>query len=270
MKLAVMLTTRFGGGAALLAVSLMLAPGCVKMKIMETREEVRRPVAEPRMIQEVSYPLEKDPTRRYRVGPKDVLFIDERQDPELTKNYVVTAEGNILLPYLGALKVSELTAEQIQEAVNGALTEYIRSPDAKVGIAEYNSKVVYVLGQVNKPGPIVMNADALTVQEAVIAAGFPTPDASLKRTRVITPAMYNPIVLQVNLDEILYRGVMEENVMLEPGDYVFVPSRYNVNLAGAIEELLRPIQGISDLYYRSQFYESGGGYGGGNSYSGRR
>ncbi len=54
------------------------------------RNRARRPQA--------TIPLEKDPTKHYRVGPKDVLRVDERADPEISNIYTVTARGNILLP----------------------------------------------------------------------------------------------------------------------------------------------------------------------------
>ncbi len=247
---------KMGQRGCLLVVMVCLA-GCLRMEIMPLPvEETTRPIAEPRMLSQLDLPLDIDTTQPYRVGPRDVIRIDERRDPEITNEYIVTAEGYILVPFIGPIKVQDMTTDEIAQMLVGVLREYgIRDPDPRVGIQEYNSKVVYVLGQVNNPGPVVMNADVLTVQQAVVAAGFPTPDAALKKTRVIKPDLHHPVVRQVSLDQVLFEGRMEDNMVLRPGDYVYVPSKYNVNLAGAIGELLRPVQEVGNLYYRAMFFQ---------------
>ncbi|MCE5230549.1 polysaccharide biosynthesis/export family protein [bacterium] len=262
-----MLNRSLAGMMLLLPVFAIMC-GCMRVNVLQAQlpqPGITQPVAEPRPSAQLAIPTEKDPTRHYRVGPKDVLRVDERSDPEISNTYTVTAEGNILLPYIGPVKVADLTVDEIRENLKKVLGDYgIRTPNPQVGVQTYLSKVVYVVGQVATPGPIIMNADMLTVQQAVVAAGFPTPDAALKKTKVITPHPVNPVVREVNLDDILYRGKMEHNMMLSPGDYVYIPAKYNVNLGGAIDELIRPFQGISDLYYRMSFYNNGG-YGGYNN-----
>lgn len=241
--------------------AIAMLSGCVRVNVLQTQPTmadgekavVTRPVAEPRPALQATIPTEKDPTRHYRVGPKDILRVDERADPEISNIYTVTAEGNILLPFIGPVKVADQTVDEIRENLKKVLSATIREPNPQVGVQQYLSKVVYVVGQVSTPGPIVMNADMLTVQQAVIAAGFPTPDAALKKCKVITPHPVNPVVREINLDDILYRGKMKQNMMLSPGDYVYIPAKYNVNLGAAIDEVLRPFQGITDLYYRAQF-----------------
>lgn len=187
------------------------------------KQQLTAPLSAPREGSQLEYELTKPANRIYRVGPKDVLQVDVRKDPTLTKTYTVTAEGNILLPNIGALRVAELTASEIESRLNETLSAYIREPDAKVGVQDYQSKVIYVVGQVANPGPQPMKADMLTVQEAVFGAGLPTPEASLKRTHVITPDYEKPVVRQVNLNDILYKGRMADNILLRPNDIVYVP-----------------------------------------------
>lgn len=252
---------RFGYLA--LITMILIGPGCVRMDILPgAREEITRPLAEPRRLTQLEIPLEKDPTVRYRVGPRDVIRIDERRDPDISDLYTVTAEGFVLLPFIGPVRVQDMTTDEIAEMLVEVLREYgIRDPSPQVGVLEYNSKVVYVVGQIANPGPVVMNADMLTVQQAVVAAGFPTPEAALKATRVISPDYRNPIVRQINLGDVLYAGIMEENMLLRPGDYVYIPSKHNVNLAGAIGELLRPVSEVTNLYYRAYFFDRDRRYG---------
>jgi polysaccharide export outer membrane protein len=238
-----------------MVLAMLAAGGCVRMNVLPTAEEgTVEPMAQPNPVDKLPVELTRDPTIPYRVGPEDVLRVDVRNDPELNGLYTVTAEGNILLPNIGPVMVDEMTTDEIRENLVIILSEYIKEPDVKVGVQDYLSKIVYVMGQVRRPGEVNMNADQLTVYEAVVAAGLPTTDAALDRTRVITPGVEKALVRQINLAEVLYEGLYEENVLLAPGEIVYIPAKYNTNLAGVVSELLRPMGAVADLYYRSTFY----------------
>lgn len=241
-------------GIVVLALPLSIA-GCVKANVLPTSEEGRvMALAEPRPVDDPALPLDRDETQIYRVGPKDVIRIDVRKDPTLSGEYAITDEGNILLPTVGPIHVSDLTVEEIENSMNQSLTRYIIEPDVKVGVKEYKSKVIYVVGQVASPGPQVMRADMMTLEEAIYGAGMPTSDAAMQRTHVIRPDLNNPTYFEVDLTDIIYRGRLRENVLLRPNDRVYVPSRYTTNLRAAMRELLGPIEDVQRT--RSQVFIS--------------
>jgi polysaccharide export outer membrane protein len=244
-------STQWMFALAILTLTSGVLTGCVRMAVLPLADEgIDRPLAEPRPTDELTVPLEKDPTKMYRVGPNDVLRVDVRKDPTLSQLYTVTAEGNVLLPNIGPVLVSDMTTQEIERGLNEMLTQFIREPDVKVGVQDYRSKVIWVIGQVNKPGPQVMRADVLKLHEAIYAAGLPGSEAALKRTRVITPDDKSPIVRQIDLTGILYEGRMAEDILLEPNDIVYVPARYSSNLSAAIRELIKPAQDITSLRAR--------------------
>ena len=249
--------------ALLLAVATLALAcvGCVRMPVLPTADaDTTHFMSEPRPVDHLVVPLEKDPTQIYRVGARDVLWIDARKDPALSQDYTVTEEGHILIANIGAVEVADLTTEEIQQKINEILTQYIREPDAKVGVRDYQSKKVYVVGQVANPGPQIMRADMLTLQEAVFGAGLITANAAPRRTNVITPNPddpNNPVVRQIDLADIIYKGKMAENILLQPNDIVYVPARYAINVTGAIRELLAPIEEVYNIQYRAQFGDTG-------------
>lgn len=255
--------------AALLAAGL-LTPGCLRLNVMpQATAGMTVPMSEPRPVANLNVPHEKDPTSIYRIGARDVLRIDVRKDPAISQptGYTVTEEGNVLLPYIGPVNVADLTAADAEKKLNTLLAQYIRDPEAKVGIQDYRSKFVYVVGQVARPGRVIMRADMLTLQEAVFQAGLPTPDAALQRTKVITPSYENPVVRQIDLTDIIYKGRMAENILLKPGDYVYVPAKQSSNLTAAIADLIRPIDEVVSVGYRASYSGGNGwfGFGGNNN-----
>ncbi|MCL5269148.1 MAG: polysaccharide export protein [bacterium] len=250
---------RIAAGLLLLA-GMAALTGCLRVAALKGSERVTvNVIGEPRPVHTLDVPLTKDPTKIYRIGPSDVMRIDVRKDPSLSLDYVVTDEGNILLPNIGPFPVANLTAAEVEQKINEMLTQYIREPDAKVGIREYRSKVIYVVGNVGVPGPQVMKADMLTLQDAMFAAGLPTPEAAIQRAQVISPALENPVVRQIDLTDILYKGKMKENILLKPNDIVYVPAKSSSTLGATIRELLTPVEEYYNLQFQASFGRNYGG-----------
>jgi polysaccharide export outer membrane protein len=88
------------------------------------------------------------------------------------------------------------------------------------------ARVIYVLGQVNKPGSFEIPADGrLTVSMAVSQAGSWTKFAATGRIQVLRqPPTGEALKLTVNLDEVV-AGKLDQDLELRPGDVVMVPQR---------------------------------------------
>ena len=88
------------------------------------------------------------------------------------------------------------------------------------------ARVVYVLGQVNKPGSFDLPADTrITVSMAVSQAGSWTKFASTSSLLVLRQSPTGDAQkLSVNLDEVM-NGKLEQDLELRPGDVVIVPQR---------------------------------------------
>jgi polysaccharide export outer membrane protein len=88
------------------------------------------------------------------------------------------------------------------------------------------ARVVYVLGQVNKPGSFELPADTrVTVSMAVSQAGSWTKFASISRIQVLRqPPTGEPVRFAVDLDQVV-NGRIDLDVEVHPGDVVWVPQR---------------------------------------------
>lgn len=82
--------------------------------------------------------------------------------------------------------------------------------------------VVYVIGDVARPGGFVMDSESLSVLQALALAAGPNRTAKLDQTRIIrkTPAGIEDIPLQ--LTKVIHSK--ETDVVLRAGDIVYVPS----------------------------------------------
>jgi polysaccharide biosynthesis/export protein len=119
---------------------------------------------------------------KYLIGPQDLLKITVLDEPELTNNYRVDSDGYITFPYIGRVQAGGLNSGDLQDRIKTLLSPaYIKNPQVRVEIDQYKSQSVMVSGEVRQPGKIPMTG-AMTVLEALAAAGSPTPAASSELT----------------------------------------------------------------------------------------
>jgi len=91
----------------------------------------------------------------------------------------------------------------------------------RIFIPGRSQNAIYVLGEVKNPGNYPYEV-GLKVFEAIMTAGGPTEDASTSRVRILRGEDQDQI--RVNLSLFIKKGKMDENIPLEPGDFIIVPA----------------------------------------------
>ena len=177
----------------------------------------------------------------YTLGRDDIIHVDVRSQPEFTGDFIIGFDGRIQYNYLGDIPIAGMTKYEVQQVMEKLLTRYVRVPVVSVTILAYNSKVVYVIGEVGRPGKYIMRGDAIKLREAILAAGLPTPIAALSRVHVIKPDLTNPRVRKVNLKRILYKGKLKDDVDLAAGEIVVVPSTVLSKVNDFLASILSPV-----------------------------
>ncbi len=183
----------------------------------------------------------RDPSN-YTLGPTDVIEISVLRHPEFSGEFEINKEGKIQYDYVGDVKVAGLTKDELTNVLTDILSEYIISPDVTVKITAYNSKIVYVIGEVGAPGKIFMQGDVITIREALVQAGLPLLSASTKKCRLITPSEDGkPDIKYVNVFALLYEGDLRENVIMKPGDTLYIPATVMAKAMRVISPVTQPI-----------------------------
>lgn len=121
-------------------------------------------------------------TEEYTLSAGDKLRVIVFGEETLTGEYVITSGGNLPFPLVGNLKASDKTVEQLQTAIETALSDgYVNN--ARVSIQVISFRPFYILGEVNRPGEYPVST-GLTLQQAVASAGGYTYRANTKRAYV--------------------------------------------------------------------------------------
>jgi polysaccharide biosynthesis/export protein len=86
--------------------------------------------------------------------PGDQILVQVPRMDELSSSDPITvnADGSILLPLAGVIRVEGLTVAQVAEQVNGRLKGIIVKPEARVSVVNPRLPVVTVVGEVRAPG----------------------------------------------------------------------------------------------------------------------
>jgi len=156
----------------------------------------------------------------YRIGPEDVLSITFWQQPDLNQMVKVRSDGIVALPVIGETRVAGLTPEEAADRIVTRISRYNRDiSQALVQVAEFNSRKVFVTGNVGTPGRYTYEfiPDLWTV---IRDAGGPTEVGDLSQVTVVSPS---GTTLKVNLSKILASGKADTLPALIAGTTVEVP-----------------------------------------------
>lgn len=182
----------------------------------------------------------------YHVGAGDILSVIVFNHPELTlpagpqrsaaeSGFQVSSDGTITYPYIGSVRAAGRPVEQIRGDISQRLATFIPDPQVEVRIAAYNAQAVVVSGEVNTPNRQPLTAVALTLVEAINAAGGFTENADPR----IVSVQRGGRVHHVDVEGFLSGGLTRNNPILRNGDVVSVPRRRSEE-AYLLGEVARP------------------------------
>lgn len=157
----------------------------------------------------------------YVIGAADLLTVTVWKETTLSGPSLVRPDGMISMPLLGDVQASGLTPPQLASKIEKKLTKYIQSPNVTVEISQIHSKVIYMLGEVGKKGPIDM-ASGMTLLQAISSAGGLTDYANTKKIYILRSQSGKQVKIPVRYKEAL-RGDGSLNLILQPGDTIVVP-----------------------------------------------
>ena len=79
----------------------------------------------------------------------------------------VDSNGNIYFPYVGLIKASGKTQNELRSDISIALSESFNDPQLDVSIARFNSQKIYILGEVIDPKKINLTDIPLSLSDAL-------------------------------------------------------------------------------------------------------
>lgn len=160
----------------------------------------------------------------YEIGPGDVLAISVWRHPDLDRSVVVRSNGTVTFPPVGDLTASGLTPVELSREIMQRLRDYTReTTQVTVSMAQFNSRAIYLTGQVAAPGRYSFERIPDLLQ-LLSQAGGPLPGADLSAVSIVRPAAGGADVTRVDVGAYMRGQESTALPALQPGDTVDVPS----------------------------------------------
>ena len=162
----------------------------------------------------------------YTIGAGDTLDISVWQHPDLARVVAVRPDGRISFPLVDDAYVSGLTPEQVDAVLTNEISKTIRKPSVTVIVTGFQSRGVYVLGEVNRPGRYTLTQPT-TATEIIARAGQWRDSGVLTSVMVVRRGWTKqPKVYRVNLAKVVKEGDASKDMVLQDGDVVFIPRNF--------------------------------------------
>jgi len=212
---------------------LSVASGCAS----------KRPLDINKRLTSLEMVAKKPPDALYIVDPPDVIQIEWLGGEEPTRSVTLRSDGRVTLPLVGDVQVAQMTTQQIQDKLTELYSKYYREPRLFVSVIGYNSKHVYVYGEVRSQGDVPYTGYT-TVADVIGQVGGVTRRAATGRVRVIRGDPEAPEIYKVDLDALIYDGDTLQDVSLAENDVVYVPPTALAWVGYQIDQLLFPFRSV--------------------------
>jgi polysaccharide export outer membrane protein len=158
----------------------------------------------------------------YRIGPQDVITINVWKEPDISRVIPVRPDGKISIPLLNDVLAAGLTPMELANVITEGLKKYMNGPQVTVIITEINSRRVYVLGQVGRPGafPLLPN---MTVLQLLSSCGGFTEFANSKKIYILRTVGDKQVKIFFNYKDVVSGRKPGDNIALQTGDTLVVP-----------------------------------------------
>jgi polysaccharide export outer membrane protein len=110
-------------------------------------------------------------TDDYRLGVADKIRILIFDEPSLSGEFLVNANGKLSLPLIGDVDAAGVTTTALAATIQRKLADgYLREPRVSIDVLTF--RPYYILGEVNKPGEYPYSSGLTVLNAVATAEGF--------------------------------------------------------------------------------------------------
>ena len=193
-------------------------------------------------IEELDYRVNKisdiyDYRYEYILGPADSISLDLTDTDDLDNTYLIDEYGMIDLPFIGKIKIADLTLNEAQNILMAVIENYYKNPDIQLKIETFNSSKIHIVGAVRNQITINLDQKPIKLIEAAIQANF-NPSAADKLFGTKGFLRRDGKVYKINLANAFQSSDEKENFYLKKNDVIFIDR--NSDSIQVFGEVLKP------------------------------
>lgn len=158
----------------------------------------------------------------YLLNPGDVVLVSVWREESLQMEVRVLPDGSVTFPLAGRVEVAGSDTTAAAQMISDRLEEYLPDPSVSVVVTGIEGNLVYVLGKVTKPGPMVLTGPTSVLQALSVSGGL-DKFADKGAIKIVRRNGQNQEVLSVDYNQLISGRDMATNIQLQAGDTLVVP-----------------------------------------------
>ncbi len=172
-----------------------------------------------------------------RIGAGDTMRITVYQSPDLSLETRVNEGGAISYPLLGRVQLAGLTVNAAEAYLAGELKrrDFVKDPQVIIVVTQVRANQVNVLGQVGRPGRFPLDLTGMRLTEVLALAGGIV--AGVGSDTIVLTGMRDGKAYrrEVDLPKLFAPGGTAEDIVVAPGDTIWVDRAPQIYLYGEIQ-----------------------------------
>jgi polysaccharide export outer membrane protein len=144
--------------------------------------------------------------------PGDVVRLRIWREPDMSGEYPVNEDGDVVLPRVGTVHVVGMPADSLKRQLLATYAAYLRDPSIEITLL----RRVSVTGAVRTPGVFTVDP-TMTVGDVLALAGGPSPEGRRDRVDVLRAG--------ATVSRDIARGARLGDTAVRSGDQLVVPER---------------------------------------------
>lgn len=160
---------------------------------------------------------------RYQILPGDSMNLVFEFSPEFNQTVTVQPDGYINLKGIGDQHVSSDTVPQLIASLETAYGKILNKPTISVVMNNFEKPYFIANGQVGKPGKYDLHGETTLAEGVAMAGGFTekSKHSHVLLFRRVSSEWTEAKVVDVK--KMMNAGNLNEDLVLRPGDMIFVP-----------------------------------------------
>lgn len=185
-----------------------------------------------------------------RIPKVAVSMADVAGKQDISGEHLIRPDGTVSLGVYGSVYVTGMTLDEVKQAVEEFLAEYIHKPEVQVDVLAYNSKVYYVITDGGGFGEQVARIP-FTGNETVLDAISEIQGLSEISSKTMWIARPAPAgtnyaqTLMVDWRAITQDGVTSTNYQILPGDRIYIQADHMITFDNWVSKTIAPFERIA-------------------------
>jgi polysaccharide export outer membrane protein len=164
----------------------------------------------------------------YRLGTGDIVSIFVWGNPDISSDYSVRPDGKISMALTDALTASGKTTQELERALEEALSDYLLNPKVSVIVKNASGSLleqVKIIGKAAEPVAMPYR-QGMTLLDLMIRVGGLSPYADGNNATLIRITNNKSVEYPIRIEDLMVDGDLTENIDLKPGDIVRIPEAW--------------------------------------------